>query len=146
MANLDILEKVQNTELFLADGGECGVAESQCGLALAIQGPQVIQLLFSTGTHGPMSTRVFPSLARTVAPASYSEQLTLHLHTHEPLASTRRLPRPALTNAYDIRRESSKEQSRSPDKPSPGFCTPPFCSPASSSAAPFAHDIAILRH
>ena len=126
MANLDILEKVQNTELFLADGGECGVTESQCGLALAIHGPQVIQLLFSTGTHGPMSISAFPSLARTVAPAFYCEQLTLHLHTHEPLASTRRLSRPALTNADDVRKESPKEQSRSPDKPSPEFCTPPF--------------------
>jgi len=127
----------------LADGGECGVAESQCGLAPAIHGPQVVQLLFSTGTHRPLSIRVFPSHARTVAPASYSVQLTLHLHTHESMASTRRLPRPALTNTDDLRRESPKEQSRSPDKPAPGFCTPPFCSPSSSSAAPFAHDIAI---
>jgi hypothetical protein len=43
--DLHVLEKVENAELLLTDGGEGGVAKLKSALALAVHGPQVVELL-----------------------------------------------------------------------------------------------------
>ena len=44
-ANLDALQQVKDAKLPLPDGSESGVAELESALALAVDGPEVVEFL-----------------------------------------------------------------------------------------------------
>jgi len=74
---LDVLEKVQNAEFLLPNGGESGVAESQGPLPLSVLRPKVVELLPEHMSENEPSTcfethcRPFPN-QMTVTTPSYA--------------------------------------------------------------------------